>query len=94
MQSIDVLKKIYPNLKYTKINEINNKMKYIAIRNYEDQQFIFLDECVYYGNVTTIIRKQCINQKNAIDLYIFDINITIDVDKSYFNNVELYQITS
>lgn len=92
---MEIIQKKYPNLKYSKINEINKKMKYITIRKYKNQQFIFLDECIHYGNVITFIRKQCfiINQ-NEMKFDECVINMTIDVDKSYFNNVELYKIES
>jgi hypothetical protein len=88
----NILKIICPNKKYIPINKIESNMKYITIRNYKKQCFIFLDECIHYGNVTTIIRKRgfIINDMN-IDECLKE-EISIHVDKSYFNNVEIYYI--
>lgn len=88
----NVLQIIYPNKKYIPINKIESNMKYITIRNYKNQCFIFLDECIHYGNVITFIRKRgfIINDMN-IDECLKE-EISIHVDKSYFNNVETYYI--
>ena len=87
-----VLQIICPNTKYRRINKIESNMKYITIRDYKNQHFIFLDECIHYGNVITFIRKRgfIINDMN-IDECLKE-EISICVDKSYFNNVETYYI--
>lgn len=87
-----VLQTIYPNTKYIRINKIETNMKYITIRDYKNQYFIFLDQCIHYGNVTTFIRKRgfIINDMN-IDECLKE-EIPISVNKSYFNDVETYYI--
>jgi len=88
----NVLQIICPNKKYIQTKKIESNMKYIVIRNYKNQHFIFLDECIHYGNVTTFIRKRgfIINDMN-IDECLKE-EILIHVDKSYFNSVETYYI--
>jgi len=92
MQSIEILKQIDPNANYIPINKIESKMKYIIIRNYKNQQFVFLDECIHYGNVTTFIRKRgfIINDRDMDEC--LKEEISIHVDKSYFDHVKIYYI--
>jgi S-adenosylmethionine hydrolase len=89
---MDELKLIFPNSKYTRINQVSANMKYITTRKYKNNHFVFLDECIHFGNVITFIRKKgfLINEMNIQDQ--LKEEISISVDKSYFNNVELYQI--
>jgi len=88
----NILKRIDPTANYIPINKIESKMKYIIIRNYKNQQFIFIDECIHYGNVTTFIRKHgfIINDGNMDEC--LKEEISIHVDKSYFNDVKIYYI--
>ena len=92
MKPIEILKRIDPIANYIPISKIESKMKYITIRNYKNQQFIFVDECIHYGNVTTFIRKRgfIINDMNINECLKEEISIC--VDKSYFNHVETYYI--
>ena len=88
----NILKRIDPNANYIPINKIESNMNYVITRNYKNQQFIFLDECIHYGNVTTFIRKRgfIINDMN-IDECLKE-EISICVDKSYFNNLNIFKI--
>ena len=88
----NILKRIDPTANYIPINKIESNMNYIIIRNYKNQQFIFVDECIHYGNVTSFIRKRgfIINNGNMDEC--LKEEISIDVDKSYFNDVKIYYI--
>lgn len=83
---------IFPNSRFTRINKVDVNMKYVTMRQYTKHKFIFLDECIYFGNVITFIRKKgfLINEMNIQDK--LKEEISISVDKSYFNNVEIYKI--
>ena len=92
------LQLIFPNSRFTKIkssyvdvNKLDVNKKYIIIRKTNDI-FIFLDECKHFGNVTTFIRKKgfIINGKNMNEC--LKEEISISVNKSYFNNVEIYKL--
>jgi hypothetical protein len=88
----NILKRIDPTANYIPINKIESNMNYIIIRNYKNQQFIFVDECIHYGNVTSFIRKRgfIINDGNMDEC--LKEEISIHVDKSYFNDVKIYYI--
>lgn len=95
MESFDLeiqLQIIFPKKRFTRIKVLDVNMSYIAIRKTRNDIFIFLDECIHFGNVTTFIRKKgfLINGKNINDC--LKEEISISVNKSYFNDVELYKL--
>jgi hypothetical protein len=92
------LELIFPKSRFTRIKnpnvdvKLDVNMKYVTIRKTRNDVFVFLDECSHFGNVTTFIRKKgfIINEKNINEC--LKETISISVDKSYFNDVELYKL--
>ena len=51
-----LIDKLFPTLNYIQVNTVYPKTKYIIIRKTNEYTYVFLDECIHFGNVTSFIR--------------------------------------